>query len=108
MSRFLYSGGKRTFSCNAIDSRYVAFPGSGVRREPPTATFAAAKHALDRLCPSKEARRRLALLTVEENEALALTEIDRLTVSEAARNMGVTVDYFESLLLGAWLRLEHD
>lgn len=107
MSRFRYSGGSRTLNCSAIDSRYVAFPIAGAHRARPAATAAAAARALARRCPARN-NQRLALLTPNENEALALTEFDRLTHAEAAGNMGMTVDEFESVLLAAWLCLEDD
>ncbi|MCD2191235.1 hypothetical protein [Actinomycetospora soli] len=47
-------------------------------------------------------------MSADQNDALALTEVDQLTYPEAAVHMKMTVDEFESLLLAAWLRLEHD
>lgn len=104
MSRFLYAGGHRPHNPGRIDARYVAFPTPGAPSDH-RPTSAAAARTLARLCPSSDRRRRLSRLTPEQNEALALTELDNLSPAEAAEHMGLTFHELEAVLGSALLCL---
>lgn len=105
MSRFLHAGGHRPHHPGRIDARYVAFPIPGAPREHRPTSTAAAARTLARLCPSADRRRRLSRLTPQQNEALALTELENLSPAEAAEHMGLTFHELEAVLGAALLCL---